>query len=59
LELSWGVEMVEIKLVAEVILVVIAAALIIWYVIVNFQSISTAFTGWIENLKDSLGLPSG
>jgi hypothetical protein len=51
--------MVEMKLVAEVILVVIAAALIIWYVVVNFQSISTAFNSWIVNLKDSLGIPSG
>jgi hypothetical protein len=46
--------MVEIKLIAEIILVVIAAALIIWYVVVNFQSINTAFYGWIDSIKNSL-----
>jgi len=51
--------MVEMKLVAEVILVVIVAALIIWYVVVNFQGINTAFNSWIGSLKDSLGISSG
>jgi hypothetical protein len=48
--------MVEMKLIAEVVLVVIAAAIIIWYVIMNYQNINTAFTMWIQNLKDMLGI---
>ncbi len=56
MDLSWDVKMVEMKLIAEVVLVVIAAAIIIWYVITNYQNISTAFTMWIQNLKDMLGI---
>ena len=49
--------MPEMKLIAEAILVVIAAALIIWYVITNYNNISAAFTEWIKSLKDMIGAP--
>ena len=48
--------MVEKKLIAEVILAVIAAAFLIWYLVTNYKNISTAFTGWIEYLKDMIGI---
>lgn len=51
--------MPEMKLIAEVILVVIAAALILWYLITNYQNISTAFNAWLENLKDLMGMSPG
>jgi hypothetical protein len=49
--------MPEMKLMAEIILLVIAIVLIAWYTITNFNNISTALTTWIANLKDMLGLP--
>lgn len=51
--------MPEMKLIAEVILVVIAAALILWYIITNYNIISSAFTEWINSLKDTMGVSPG
>lgn len=51
--------MVEIKLVAEAVLVVIAGALIIWYIITNYQNIVTAFNTWLDQLKELIGIPTG
>jgi hypothetical protein len=49
--------MPEMKLIAEAILVVIAAALIIWYIITNYQYINSAFNEWIVSLKEMMGKP--
>jgi hypothetical protein len=51
--------MVEKKLIAEVVLAIIAAALIIWYVLTNYQNISDAFFRWLESLKEMLGMSPG
>jgi hypothetical protein len=50
--------MVEIKLIAEVVLVVIAGALIIWYVVNNYQSIEVAFNSWFDQLKSLINVPA-
>ena len=54
----WVVDMVEIKLIAEVVLVVIAGALIIWYVVNNYQSIEVAFNSWFDQLKNLINVPA-
>ena len=50
--------MVEIKLIAEAVLAVIAAALIIWYIMTNYQTVSTGFFNWIDQIKDMVGIGS-
>lgn len=45
----------DVKLVAEAVLVVIALALIVWYVITNYQGIVNAFDTWFEQLKGLVG----
>jgi hypothetical protein len=45
----------DVKLVAEALLVVIALVLIVWYVITNYQGIVTAFDTWLEQLKGLIG----
>lgn len=46
----------DVKLVAEAVLVIIALALIAWYVITNYQGIVTAFEAWLDQLKGLIGI---
>jgi len=46
----------DVKLVAEAVLVIIALALIAWYVITNYQGIVDAFGVWLEQLKELIGI---
>ncbi|MDI6825811.1 MAG: hypothetical protein QMD36_01290 [Candidatus Aenigmarchaeota archaeon] len=46
----------DVKLVAEAVLVMIALALIVWYVITNYQGIVNAFKSWLEQIKWLIGL---
>jgi len=48
--------MVDIKLIAEAVLVVIAGALIIWYIATNYQNIHNAFYVWLDQIKDLIGI---
>lgn len=41
----------DVKLVAEAVLVVIALVLIAWYVITNYQGIANAFWNWLGELN--------
>ena len=41
----------DIKLVAEAVLVLIALVFIAWYVITNYQGIVSAFNVWLEQIK--------
>ena len=45
----------DVKLVAEAVLVVIALALIAWYVITNYQGIVNAFYSWLDQIKGLIG----
>jgi len=46
----------DVKLVAEAVLVIIALVLIVWYVVTNYQGIVTAFQAWLEQLKAMIGI---
>lgn len=48
--------MVDIKLVAEAVLLVVAGALIIWYIVTNYQNIAAAFNTWFEQIKELIGV---
>jgi hypothetical protein len=44
--------MVATKVIIEILLVIIALALIIWYVATNYHSISEQFGKWFEGMKE-------
>ena len=45
----------DVKLVAEAVLVIIALVLIAWYILTNYEGIVNAFYAWLEQLQEMIG----
>lgn len=42
--------MVEIKFIAEVVLVIIGLAVVLWWIYTNYSSLITAFVNWVSDM---------